>query len=248
MSKKILNHPDKEDVIRMLTEGESVRNIEANLKTKYPSDKSKWLSSVTLQKFRKDNLNLDGKVLKDIQEAAQTTKRQIEATMQQRQLEASDAYKKKIGEIADSKLDVAQKILQLDAIIDSRMEYWFNMVASGEESAAKGDNELRKFMAQQMELLGQYKKFVEGMADKTIDHNVNVTVMNDQIAVIRDTIRECMAEFGPDKAMMFMEKLNNRFNSMSYRPNDLAQTPVKMEDLHEVEFEISEDEDIIDEQ
>jgi len=247
MSKKILSHPDKEDIVRMLTEGESVRNIEANLKVKYPTNKGLWLSSVTLQKFRKDSLNLDGKVLKDIQEAAQSQRRQIEETMRQRTLESTDAYKKKISEIADSKLDVARKIMQLDSIIDSRMEYWYNMVASGEESAAKGDNELRKFMTQQMELMGQYKKFVEGMADKTIDHNINVTVMNDQIAIIRDTIRECMAEFGPDKAMMFMEKLNNRFNSISYRPNDLTQVPVNIEDLHDVEFEISDDEDIIDE-
>ena len=247
MSKKILNHPDKEDIIRMLTDGESVRNIEAKLKAKHPNNKSLWLSSVTLQKIRKDSLNLDGKVLKDIQEAAQIQKRQIEATIQQRQLQATDAYKKKISKIADSKLDVSRKIMELDAIIGSRMEYWYNIVASGEETAAKGDNELRKFMAQQMELLGQYKKFVEGMADKTIDHNINVTVMNDQIAIIRDTIRECMAEFGPDKAMLFMERLNKRFNSISYRPNNLTQAPVKIEDLHDVEFEITEDGEIIDE-
>lgn len=232
----------------MLTDGESVRGVEAKLKEKYPQDKSKWLSSVTLQKFRKDNLNLDGKVLKDIQETALVQKRQIEEKMRQRQLEATDAYKQKINEIADSKLDVARKILQLDSVIESRMEYWYNMVASGEETAAKGDNELRKFISQQMELLGQYKKFVEGMADRTVDHNININVMNDQIAIIRDTIRECMAEFGPDKAMLFMERLNARLNQAAYRPNDLANAPVKLEDLHDVEFEVTEDEDFGDEQ
>ena len=67
MSKKILKHPDKEDIIRMLSDGESVRGIEAKLKEKYSNNKALWLSSVTLQKFRKDNLNLYGRVLKDIQ-------------------------------------------------------------------------------------------------------------------------------------------------------------------------------------
>lgn len=239
MSKKILNHPDRDDIVSKLSNGDSVRGIEAELKKKYPNNKSMWLSSVTLQKFRKDSLQLDGKVLKDIQEAAQTQKRQIEAQMRQRQLESTDAYKKKIDEIVDSKLDVSRKILQLDSIIESRIEYWYNMIAAGEETAAKGDHELRKFISQQMELLGQYKKFVEGMADKTIDHNINITVMNDQITIIRNVIRECLSEFSADKAMVFMEKLNRKLKSTSYRPNELMEpSVVDVEELQEVEVEL----------
>lgn len=239
MSRKILNHPDKEDIIQMLTSGKSTRSVEEKLKSKYPKEKSKHISWITLQTFRKDHLKLEGKVLQDIQDAASVQKKQIEETMRQRQLESTDAYKDKINEIAHSKLDVSRKILQLDAIIESRMEYWYNMVASGEESAAKGDNELRKFMAQQMELLGQYKKFVEGMADKTIDHNINVTVMNDQISTIREVIRECMSEFGPDQAMIFMEKLNRKLNVATYRPNMLKEAEsVDIKDLQDIEYEL----------
>lgn len=243
MSRKILNHPDKEDIIRMLTNGASTRSVEDKLKEKYPKDKSKHISWITIQNFRKEHLKLEGKVLQDIQDAATVQKRQIEETIRQRQLEATDAYKNKINEIADSKLDVARKILQLDTIIESRMEYWYNMIASGEETASKGDNELRKFISQQMELLGQYKKFVEGMADKTVDHNININIMNDQISVIREVIRECMAEFGPDKAMIFMDRLNHKLNNASYRPNLLGPSEsVDAEDLKEIEYEVIEDE------
>ena len=239
MSKKILGHPDSEEVIRMLTEGESVRSIEDKLKKKYPSNSSNWLSTVTLQKFRKESLNLDGKVLKDIQETAQAQRRQIEAQMQQKRLETTDAYNKKLNEIVDTKLDVGKKILELDTIIGARMEYWYNVVASGEEPAAKGDNELRKFMTQQMELMAQYKKFVEGMADKTIDHNINITVMNDQIAIIRDVIRECLSEFGPEVSMLFMEKLNYKLSKTDYSPKGLD-TPeaIDIKELQDAEFQL----------
>lgn len=237
MSKKILNHPDKEEVIEMLNNGESVRGIEAKLKEKYPNNKNLWLSSVTLQKFRKENLQLEGKVLRDIQEAGRTQQQIIEEQEKQKALEASDAYKKKIREIADSKLDVARKILQLDAVIESRMEYWFNAVASGEETAIKGDKELRQFMDRQMALLAQYKKFVEGLADKTVDYNVNITVMNEQISIIQDVIRECIASFSSEQAIMFMEKLNKRLSNTSYRPNALPE-PISLEELQEAEFEI----------
>lgn len=232
-----MRHPDKEELIEMLNNGESVRGIDAKLKKKYPNNKNLWLSSVTLQKFRKDNLQLEGRVLKDIQEAGRSQKQQLEEQEKQQALESSDAYKKRLNEIVGSKLDVARKILQLDAVIETRMEYWFNAVSSGEESASKGDKELRQFMDRQMALLGQYKKFVEGMADKTVDYNVNVTVMNEQIGIIRNVIRECIADFEPERAMLFLEKLNNRLSNTSYRPQELPE-PVKLEDLHEAEFEL----------
>lgn len=237
MSRKIMKHPDKEEIIEMLNNGESVRSIEAKLKEKYSNNKGLWLSSVTLQKFRKHHLQLEGRVLRDIQEAGRAQKQQVEELERQKQLEASDAYKKKLNEIVDSKLDVARKILQLDKVIETRMEYWFNAVASGEESAAKGDKELRQFMDRQMTLLAQYKKFVEGLADKTVDHNVNITVMNEQVAIIQDVIRECIASFSPEQAMLFMETLNRRLTQTSYRPQELA-APVKLEDLQEAEVEL----------
>jgi len=236
MSKKILKHPDKEEIIELLNNGESVRGVEAKLKEKYPNNKGLWLSSVTLQKFRKDHLQLEGRVLKDIQEAGRVQKQMTEEQERQKQLEASDAYNRTINEIANSKLDVARRILELDKIIETRMEYWFNAVSSGEESASKGDKELRQFMDRQMNLLAQYKKFVEGLADKTIDHNVNITVFNDQIAVIRDVIRECIADFEPERAMLFLEKLNEKMANTTYRPQALPE-PVKLEDLQDAEFE-----------
>lgn len=242
MSKKILRHPDKETIIEMLNNGESVRGIEDKLKKKYPNNKTLWLSSVTLQHFRKNNLQLEGKVLKDIQEAGKAQQQQLEELDKQKQLENSDAYNKKINEIASTKLDVARKILQLDMVIESRMEYWFNAVASGNEQASKGDKELRQFMDRQMALLAQYKKFVEGLADKTIDHNINITVFNDQVAIIRDVIKECIAGFEPEIAALFMDRLNKKLALTSYRPQDAVE-PVRLKDLQDVEYEIIGDSD-----
>ncbi len=237
---KVLKHPDKDEIIELLaTKGESVREIESMLRSKYPSSKHLWISSVTLQKFRKENLKLEGRVLRDIQEAGRVQKQQSEKQEKIRILESTGAYTKKINEIADSKLDVQKRILQLDRIIESRMEYWYNAIISGTETASKGDKELRQFMDRQMNLLSQYKKLVEGMADRTIDHNVNITVMNEQIGIIQDVIRECISSFSPEQAMLFMEKLNRRLNATTYRPKELQPA------LSLVELKKSE-EDIID--
>jgi hypothetical protein len=230
---KILVHPEKEFIIASLSSGMSVRDLEAKIKEKYRDNKRLWLSSVTIQSFRKKYLKLDGQVLKDIQETGRVQQQVEEEQHRQHQLEQSDAYNKKLHEVVDTKLDVAKKILQLDKIIESRIEYWFNAVASGEETASKGDKELRQFMDRQFVLLGQYKKFVEGLADRTVDYNVNVTVMNDQINMIRDVIRECIVELEPEKGMLLLEKVHSKINGLVYRSNSLPPAVINLEDLQE---------------
>ena len=215
---KILKHIDKEEIIGRLSGGESIRNINKWIKNKYPGNKKLWISTVSLQNFRKNNLELDGKVLKDIQEAAAVKQK---VTMEQHrlgELETTNAYQDKINEIADTHLDVSRKILQLDAIIETRMEYWFNAIKSGEAAPQTADKELRQYMDRQLLLLQQYKKFVEGMADHTVDYNVNVTVINDQISFIRDIIKEVLEEFDSDVAMLFMDRLNQRLGHATYSP------------------------------
>lgn len=216
VNRKVFKHPDKEEIIRLLSDGESVRKVAQILKERYPKHKRLWLTSVTLQAFRKGYLNLEGKVLKDIQETSSLQKKQLEQELIQKQIENTNAYKEKLNEIADSHLDVAKKILQLDKIIESRMEHYYNLAVSGELAVGKADRELRDFMDRQINLLAQYKKYVEGLADKTIDYNVNITVMNDQIQIIRSVIRDVLGEIDPEVAMLFIEKLNKKLSEFNY--------------------------------
>ena len=243
MSKKILKHLDKEEIIRRLTNGESVRALETWLKEKYPNNKTMWVTSVTLQTFRKEKLNLEGKVLKDIQDVREVEHRKIEASMLQSQLEATNAYQDKISQIATTQLDVNTQIVQLNSVVESRIAHWYNMIASGEEMPGKADVELRKYIDQQVMILQQYKKLVEGMADKTVDYNVNVTVINDQISLIQNAIRDTMAELGPEQAMIFMDKLNSRLGKTYYRPTNQIAEPVNLKELQDIEFELSDEED-----
>jgi hypothetical protein len=242
MSKKILKHPDKDDIIRMLNDGESVRKVSAWTREKYPTNKSLHLSTVTLQKFRKKSLQLDGKVLKDIQDASLVQQRALEEQQRQVQLESSNAYQEAISEIAGTHLDVSRRLRELDKIIGDRIEYWFNTITAGDATPQQADKEIRQYMDRQMAMLQQYKKFVEGMADKTIEHNVNITAVNDQISIIRDAIRDVLLEFSPEIAMRFMEKLNAKLDMLDYSPE--SPKPVNTKALDTIEVQILSDEDI----
>jgi len=240
LSKKVLHHPDKDEIIRRLNDGESIRTTAAWIKQKYKNNKSLQVSTVTLQQFRKQHLNLDGKVLKDIQEVSKTQKKQLEEQVLQKQLEASNAYQEKINEIAGSRLDVGKRILQLDRVIESRIEHYYNLALTGELPAGKADRELRDFIDRAITLLEKYKKYVEGMADHTVDYNVNITVMNDQISVIRNVVREIISEMDADVAMRFMDKFNSKLTQLSYRPQDTS-SGIDIAELQALDIKFLED-------
>jgi len=215
--KKVSLHPNKEEIIEKLVNGESIREIVKWLDAKYgksPKLHHLKVSLPTLQAFRKEVLKLDGQVLKDLQEQRKKQDAELEAGVIKQAVTSTNAYRDRLNKIADKHLDVATKIIQLDAVIGDRIEHWYNLIKSGEGLPDKSDYELRKYIDQQMVILRDWKKLVEGMADKRVDYNVNITVMNEQIQTIQTVIRDLICEeMGPEKAIEFLEKLSNRLST-----------------------------------
>ena len=212
---KIMTHPDKDEIIAKLNNGESVRVLASWLKKKYPRAKNMWLSVPTIQAFRANHLNLQGQFLKDVQRVAEEQKKQVEALALQRQVEATSAYQDKLNQIAETHLDYEKKIINTAAIVESRIKYWYDAIANKEELPSRADKELRKYLELFMKTFEQYKKLVEGMADTRVEHNVNISIVHDQSVIIRDVIRDVLQDFGPEKAILFVEKLNKRLNQGS---------------------------------
>lgn len=231
---KIEHHPDKNEIVSRLSSGESVRSIYKWLSGKYGKYSTHLKVSIpTIQLFRKEVLKIEGDVLKKIQDEKRKLDLQLEAQYVAQTVQGTNAYVDKINQIASSHLDVSAKMLQMDAIIGDRLEYWFNVVKAGTELPQKADYELRKYIDQQVLVLQQYRKLVEGMADKKIDYNVNITVMNEQIQSIQTVIRELICEeLGPEKAISFIDKLSNRLSGSTVKelPGKITEAEFKVTD------------------
>ena len=78
MNNKVLKHPDKEGIIKMLLNGDSVKEVEGWLKKKYPRSKRLHISYMTIQKFRAEYLNIKGEVLEDIKNKRSETQRDVD--------------------------------------------------------------------------------------------------------------------------------------------------------------------------
>jgi len=219
MSAKVINHPDKEKIIEKLLSGESVKEIESWLEKKYPRSKRLHISYMTLQKFRSENLNIKGDVLEDIKnKKTEIDKKHLELETKMI-IQSSNAYQKKIDEIASSELDVTRRLLEMDKLISSRIEHYYNLLETG--GSIKEDRIFLEYVNTMKGLLQDWKKYIEGVADKKIEHNININVVNEHARILKETILEILREMDPKLIPVFVDKLNYRMKQLDvYQDSD----------------------------
>jgi hypothetical protein len=207
MSSKVLNHPDKEKIIEKLLEGESVKEVELWLEKKYPRSKRLHISYMTLQKFRSENLDLKGEVLEDIKNKKAEVDKKTQEIETRMIIQSTNAYKEKIDEIASSELDVTRRLLEMDKLVNSRIEHYYNLLESGGGSV-KEDKVFLEYINTMKSLMQDWKKYIEGFADQRIDHNININVINEHARVLKESILEVLREMDPKLISVFVNKLN----------------------------------------
>nr|BDD46213.1 hypothetical protein 45 [bacterium] len=209
MSNKVLRHPDKEEIIKKLLDGESVKSVDAWLKDKYPKRSTLHVSYVTLQKFRKEHLDLHGEVLDAVKNARIDAEKDAASTEAKLIVAQSSSYQQKINEIAEAELDVSRKLREMDALVSSRLEFYYNSLAAG-QGDLKHDKVFIEYLNMYKGILQDWKKYIDGVADKTIEHNININVVNEQVNILKGVVFEVLRELDPALIPIFIEKVNRK--------------------------------------
>ncbi len=223
MSNKVLRHPEKETIISKLTKGDSVKDVERWLKKKHPTSKRLQISYMTLQKFRTEYLDLKGEVLEDLKNKRKQKESDSEEMERRAIVMSSNAYQEKLEEIASTELDVTRKMLEMEKLISSRLEFYYNTIIDGGGVDIKEEKMFLEFLNMQRNLMADWKKWVEGVADKTIEHNINVNVVNEQVNVLKSVVYETLQELDPSMVPLFVEKVNSRLGDMNYNGDSYRQ-------------------------
>lgn len=211
---KVIKHPDKDELIKMLLNGDSVKGIEAWLKKKYPKSKRYHISFITLQKFRAENLNIKGNLLEDLKAKKRTDElASVDSEVKMALMNSVD-YQSKLNEIVSNEMDVARKLLEMEKLISSRMEFYFNSVSNG--GSLKGDRVFIEYLNTMRGIMQDWKKYVEGVADKKIDHNLNINIVNDQVKIMKEVIIDVLRDMDPNLVLVFMEKINKRMSHLQH--------------------------------
>ena len=209
---KICTHPDKDEIIERLLSGESVRAVESWLRSKYPNSKRKWISYLTLQRYRQEHLKLQGEVLREIKEVGHALIAERASQQREVALKESQPYEAAKIKIAADVLNREQVIVDLQDKIWQRIKMLEN-----EELNYKTETVLAQYISELRQLMGDYHKMLvdwQKLEKKGGDSQVNVQVVmqqaEDQVNQVKIAVKEILQEMQPELIPLFLDKLKER--------------------------------------
>lgn len=229
---KILGHPDKNLIVRMLTQGHGVRAVAKEIKNLHPNDRKLHISVPTLQKFRKEKLNLEGEALDAVKQETRE-KQAIKAEKKEdTQLRKIPAFREAAERAANIHVDIRKELQELLVTVKMRVEDLFDRASQGTLSVNEEAN-LHKYFVGWNTTIQQWAKYVDKIADKTVETNVNITIIEDQMAALRCAVRETIEEeMDHETAARFMHRLSQKMDELSYRKKQHESMTEMYENTH----------------
>jgi hypothetical protein len=229
--KKILDHPDRDEIISKLVIGIPPKDIFDWLQAKYTnvSEIKFVIAEKSIKSFQINYLD----IYKTIQEDLAKTKTAI-ATNTQEDLSLTinnlPAYKNMLVQTAEKELDIRQTVKNLSFAIESRLAQVFDAI---QEDPRNINTRVDRLLIEYAELFGgileKYYKFTEAPAENTMQHNVTIQVMDQHISVFYDAIKEVLAQMDLESSLYFMELFNEKINKLKQAPEkEIAPTEVRL--------------------
>jgi hypothetical protein len=257
---KILNHPDREEIIQKLVSGLSPNKVNDWLNEKYSKeeDKHNRITVKAISDFRTRYLNLNREAVRILKKERQKKElglphnanagsflERTEETEEEHELRVketllqSPTYREKLKEISEATLDGPRMIKELVALIQSRLEVYFNEIASGSTigNTIKADKQFAEYVGLMKDLVKDAKKIEDEYNTQPDAGQVQLNVVHEQIGLIRDTVKDLLNEFAPELALEFMDRLNRKLTTLKYEPPN---APDILEHVAKLEQKIKE--------
>lgn len=218
--RKILYHPNKDEIIRRLSRGESLDTVEKwlNSVAKKNGKNNLKISRKTLQEFRKEQLGLDKSVLSALQDKRAAAIVEQEKKRVKTMLASSEAYQEALADVSDHVMDKEKRLKQFDKILESQIGYIIKIIDEAVYSEDytnlnKSGNLLIKYIEQARGLLQDYNKMIEKEPDSRTEHIVSINVVQDEIIHFRNAVIDVLREMEPSLQNIFLEKLETRWST-----------------------------------
>lgn len=229
--KKILEHPDKDEIIAKLVLDYSGKDIHDWLANKYTnvSEAKFVIAEKSIKTFKDNYLDVYNMIQEDIiktkQAVATSTEQQLELTIKN-----NPTYRGKMLELAGKELDIREMVRNLCYAIETRLGQVFDEI---QEDPRNINSRVDRVLIEYGELLGglleKYYKFTESPADQVIQHNVTVQMVDQHISVFHEAIREVLSQMDLESSMLFMELISEKMAKLKApTPDQAPNTDMKL--------------------
>lgn len=220
--KKILDHPDKDEIISKLVIGQPIKDVHDWLASKYTnvSEMKFVVAEKSLKSFQENYLDIytliQDDLIKTKSAIATGTEQQLELAVKN-----NTAYKAIMIETAGKQLDVRATVAQLCTAIETRLSQVFDEI---QEDPRNINTKVDRLLIDYTEVLGnileKYYKFTEAPGDQIIQHNVTLQVVDQHITVFHDVIKRVLAQVDLETSMYFMEEFNKEMSKLKAPEKD----------------------------
>lgn len=215
--KKILDHPDREEIISKLVIGMSSTDIHDWLKAKYTnvSEAKFVISERTINSFKKDYLDFYNELMQDKAKVV-TAVATDSSTELDLAVKSNPQYKDALVKIAKNEWNVEQKMMMMAHNVETRMAQVFDeMMEDPRNINTKVDRLFGEYADILGNLLDKYHKWQEKpQADQIIQHNVTLQVVDQHISVFHDVIKEVLSQMDLESSQYFMEVFNEKMSKL----------------------------------
>jgi hypothetical protein len=229
--KKLLDHPDKDELISKLIIGLSCKDIHEWLKSKYTNvSESKFvISEKSIKSFQNNYLDIYNLIQNDISKSKSALKESNEEQLIL-SVQNNPTYKNKMIELAGKELDIRHIVTNLCVAIESRLAQVFDSIQEDPENI---NTRVDRLLIDYAEVLGnileKYYKFTEEPANQTIQHNVTLQVVDQHISVFHDIIKKILSQMDLEASLYFMELFHEEMSKLKEPTNkELPNTETRL--------------------
>ena len=228
--RKLLDHPDRDEIIAKLVIDCDVQDIHDWLAEKYSNvgDAKLILSTKNIKTFKDNYLDVYTTIRDDIvktkQAVSTNTQNELELAIQN-----NPTYRGKMLELANKELDVRQMVAHLCAVIETRFGQIFDEIQADPRNInTRVDRVLIDYGELLGNLLEKYYKFTEGPADLVIQHNVALQAIDQHIVIFHDVIKEILSNLDLESSMLFVELFNDKIGKLKLNQAQPLNTDAKL--------------------
>ncbi len=210
---KILEHPDKDEIISKLIIGISPTDISEWLKAKYtnPGEGKFVIGDKSIKSFHDNYLDLYSYIKDDVLKSKQNQlnpEQELELSVRN-----NKTYKEKMIELAGKEVDIKTMITNMIVAIETRASQVFDAIQDDPRNM-RTDRVLIEWFDLLGNILEKYHKLVNGAPDQIIQHNVTLQAVDQHVNVFYDAIRETLSQMDIETSLYFIEIFNEKISKL----------------------------------
>jgi len=211
--------------------GISASDINDWLKSKYTNvSESKFvLSEKAIKSFQKTYLDFYNDLQQDIvkvSSASSEDRDQLDLAVK-----SNPSYQDALIKLANKELDIETIMAKMAINVETRMAQVFDEIM---EDPRNINTKVDRLFVEYADILGnlldKYHKWKEKpAADQVVQHNITLQVVDQQMAILHDAIRETLSHIDLDSSQLFLELFNDKLSRLKMpSPDGHPDTEMKL--------------------